>query len=82
MLSLSWLNACSSAGPHLNLTSFSVSFRKGAVIDAYLSMNFDKYPTILRKLLTASFDSGLLLSLTALTFSSVGFSPSFVTLYP
>ena len=81
MLFFNLLNAASSSGPHSNFTFLSVSFLNGAVIDEYLSMNFDKYPTIPRKLLTASFVSGRLLSLTALSFSAVGFNACFVNQY-
>ena len=53
-----------------------------AVSDAYLGMNFDRYLVMPRKLLTASFDSGGLLSFTALIFSGFRFNPSFVNLCP
>lgn len=82
MLAFSFSNASFSSAPHLNFVSLWVSFRKGAVSDAYHGMNFDKYPVMPRKLLTASFDFGGLLSFTALIFSGFGFNPSFVNLCP
>jgi hypothetical protein len=45
-----------------------VKFLSDAVSDAYLGMNFDRYPFIPRKLLTASFNSDDFASFTAFTF--------------
>ena len=45
-------------------------------------MNLERYPIIPKKLRTASFDTGGLLSLTARTLSSAGFNPPLVNLYP
>ena len=82
MLAFSFLNASFSCAPHLNFVSLWVRSRKGAVSDTYLEMNFDRYPVMLRKLLTASFNFGGLLCFTALIFSGFGFYPSFVNLCP
>lgn len=57
--------------PHLNLLLW-VSFHNGVVREEYLGTNFD---IMAKKLLTASFDSGGLASLMALTFSGFGFKP-------
>jgi len=82
MLAFSFSNASVSAAPHLNFASLWLSFHKGAVSDVYLGMNFDRYPVMPRKLLTASFEFGGLLSFTALIFSWFGFNLSPVDLCP
>ena len=82
MLAFSFSNASFSSAPHLNFVSLWLSSRKDAVSDAYLGMNFDIYLVMPRKRLTASFDSGGLLSFTALIFSAFGLNPSFVNLCP
>lgn len=81
-LAFSFSNASFSSAPRLNFVSLWVSFRKGVVSDAYLGMNFDRYPVMPRKRFTASFDFGGLLSFTALVFSRFGFNQSFVNLCP
>ena len=82
MLALSFLNASFSSESHLNLASLCVSCPNGAVSVEYLGMNYDRYPIIPKKLLTACLDSGGLASLTASTFSGLGFSPSLVNWCP
>ena len=85
MLAFSFSNTSFSSALHLNFCIFMgqrASFRKGAVSDAYVGINFDKNRVKPRKLLTASFDSGWLLSITALIFSGFGFNLSFVNLSP
>ena len=54
---LSASHASFSSAPHLDFVSLWVSSRFGAVSDAYLGMNFDRYLVMPRKLLTASFDT-------------------------
>ena len=73
ILAFSFSNTSFCSALYLNFVSLWVSFPKGAVSDAYLGINFDKYSVIPRKLLTASFDSDGLLSFTALIFSGFGF---------
>ena len=51
--------------------------RNGAVMEKYLGMNFDKYPIMLKKLVTTSSDSGRLDSLTAFIFVWVWPQPIF-----
>ena len=68
--------------PISTFVSLWVSPRKGAGSDAYLWLNFDRYPVMPRNLLTASFGFGWLLCFTALIFSGFGFNPSFVNLCP
>ena len=82
ILSFNFSNAVCSSVPQWNLMSFCVSFLSGAVSDVHRGTNFDKYPVMPRKLLTASFVSGHLLSFIAFTLSNEGFSPSFVNRYP
>ena len=54
-----------------------VGMRNGAVMEKYLGMNFDKYPIMLKKLVTTSSDSGRLDSLTAFIFVWVWPQPIF-----
>ena len=67
--------------PHVNLVFLRVSSLSGAVSDEYLGINFDRYPIMPKKLLTASLDSGGWLCFTARTLSGVGFRPSLVNQY-
>ena len=82
MMVLRSSNAFFSSSPHLNFVSLCVSFLSGAVSDAYLGIHFDKFPIMPKKLLIASFDSDSLDSFTALNFSCLGLSPTFVNFYP
>lgn len=58
-----------------------VGMRNGAVMEKYLGMNFDKYPIMLKKLVTTSSDSGRLDSLTAFIFVWVWPQPIFSALF-
>ena len=62
-LAFRFSNTSFSSALHFNFVFLWVSSRRGAISDAYLGMNFDRYLVMPRKLLTASSDFGGLLFL-------------------